>query len=91
MEPEFVNPGDWQSNFWKHNYVITITAQGIKFFVNAEYEGAALAELVDFCADKYPGLVSDGADLDKDEREEYFCGGNNGLYLTTDHISIQEL
>jgi hypothetical protein len=90
-DPEFVNPGDWACKFWKHNYLITVTAQGTQFFVNAEYEGAALAELVDFCEDRYPGLVSDGADLDEDDREEYFCGGNYGLYLTTNHIQIKEL
>lgn len=90
-EGTFVNPGDWQANFWKHNYRITVTEQGIVFYVNAEYEGAALDELVDFCEERYPGLVSDGADLDEDEREELFCGGNHGLYLTTDYITIKEL
>lgn len=88
---EFVNPGDWAAHFWKHNYLITVTAQGIQFFVNADYEGAALAELVDYCEDRYPGLVADGADLLEEEREEYFCGGNHGLYLTTDHIKIEEV
>jgi hypothetical protein len=90
-EIEFVNPGDWSSKFWKHNYLVTVTAQGIQFFVNADCEQNALDELIDFCEDRYPGLASDGADLDEDEREEYFCGGNHGLYLTTDHIQIKEV
>jgi len=90
-DPEFVNPDDWARKFWHHNYLITVTAQGIQFFVNADCEQDALDALVDFCEDRYPGLVSDGTDLDEDDREELFCGGDHGFYLTTDHIRIKEL
>jgi hypothetical protein len=92
MDIKFVNPGDWQAHTWKHNYLVTVTAQGMQFFVNADCEQDALDELIDFFeAMGWAGLVSDGSDLSEEEREEYVCGGNHGLYLTAHHIHIEEV
>ena len=43
-----VSPDDISGNFWGHTYLVHITAHGISFLVNAEYEGTALDEIIEY-------------------------------------------
>jgi hypothetical protein len=88
---EYANPRDWATKFWKHNYIVTLDG-GIQIAVNADNEGDALDEVIDYCERKrYIGFVASHGDLDPDEQEEYVSGGNHGLYLTTDYLHIKEV
>jgi len=90
------NPDDLAENFWNHNYLVTVTAHGIKFKVNADSEQDALDYVIDYCEDKMPGLVASYQELrdddySDDEIDDYYCGGNHSLYLTTHNIHIDVL
>jgi hypothetical protein len=94
---EIVNLDDWAEKFWAHDYLITVTAQGLEFVVNAAHEQDALDELIDFFEQAgYHGLIATYQDLTEDglkddQIDEYICGGNHGLYLTTEHVMIKSL
>jgi len=88
----YPNKSDYDDNFWKHNYKVLVTAQGIEFIVSADNEQEAIDYIIDYCEDNHlDGLVSDGSDLDEIEREEFIQGGNHGLYLTTRNIHIERI
>jgi hypothetical protein len=88
----YPNENDWSENFWKNNYRILVSAQGIEFFVNADNEQEALDYIIDYCEDNLPGLLWDDEDLDEmneEEKDKYICGGNHGRYLSTHNIHIE--
>ena len=96
----YPNRDDLTKNFWKNNYKIYVTAQGIEFHVNADCEQDAIDYIIDYCADEdegnMPGLVADYRELLDDgitenEINDYICGGNKSLYLTTHNIHIEKL
>jgi hypothetical protein len=93
----FVNKDDFHCKFWKKNYRVTITAQGIEFIVNADCEQDAIDYIIDYCYENnlndlvasYNDLLEDG--YNETEIDEFVCGGNWGLYLTTYNVSIEEI
>lgn len=87
----YPNIDDFTEHFWKNDYHILLTSQGISFFVNADNEQEALDFIIDYCEDKMPGLVASINEIDESEADQYYCGGNHSLYLTTDHIHIKKL
>lgn len=55
-------------------------------------EQDAIDTLIDYCEKKgYKGLVSSLDELEEGEEEEYICGGNHGLYLTSNNVYISKL
>ena len=83
-----VNIDDLESNFWKHDYLVTVTSQGITFLVNASCEGDALDAVMDHIVDmELTGLYS------KEYIEDYepITAGNYGYLFTTHNIRIQKL
>jgi len=89
----YPNPEDWDQKFYSHDYLVGLTAQNIQFKVNAVCEGEALDWVIDYCEEhKWWGLVNDGTnDYTPEELEEYYQGGNHGLYLTTHHVHVTQL
>ena len=91
-QANFPNREDWANNFWKHNYLIMLTAHGIPFAVNADNEQDALDYVIDYCEEHMPGLLMSHEE-EKEEKylDEYICGGNHGRYLNTLTIQIEEI
>ena len=86
-----VNQDDYNNRFWKKNYLIRVTYQGIPFIVNADNEQEAIDYLIDYCEEHCPGLVSTYQELidagyTDIEIDELITGGNHGLYLTIDDV-----
>lgn len=76
--------------FWKHNYMVHITSQGISFLVNADCEAEALDYIMDFIVDA--GLVGLYSTDDEDiENGDYITAGNCGYKFTTYNICIEEV
>lgn len=55
----FPNIDDWNESFWKHDYLILVTAQGVIFAVNADNEQDAIDYIIDYCEEYLPGLIMD--------------------------------
>lgn len=90
-EPTFANPGEWATRFWKHNYRVTLD-MGVSFWVNADDEQEALDFVIDYCEEhRFVGFVASPGEITEEEAEEYACGGNHGLYLTTNTLYIEEV
>lgn len=93
----YPNKDDFDEKFYPNNYKVFVTAQGIEFHVNAHDEGEAIDAVIDYCEEKeMKGLVSSYLELKDDdytdtEIEDFTCGGNHGLYLTTHNIHIEKL
>lgn len=91
-----INPDDYNNHFWRYNYLIRVTYQGIPFLVNADNEQEAIDYLIDYCEDNCPGLIATYQELidagyTDIEIDELIYGGNHGLYLTIDaaiHIVV---
>jgi hypothetical protein len=76
------NLDDYNNHFWRNNYLIRLTIQGIPFIVNADHEQDALDYVIDFCEEYLPGLIMSQKDQDEEKYiDEYICGGNHCLYL----------
>ena len=93
---DYPNPDDYDNHFWRQNYFIRITEQGMPFIVNADYEQCAIDEIIDYCEEVYPGLVNTYQELIEEgytdtEIEEFISGGNHEVYLNTYHITIEEV
>jgi hypothetical protein len=81
MKQEIVNPNDYEEKFWKHNYLISLHNAG-EYLVNADCEQDAIDYLIDYCEEKYPGLIMSREEEEEEEfLEEYIMGGNHGFYL----------
>lgn len=88
----YPNKDDFDEKFWKHNYKVLLTAQGIEYHVNAANEQDALDFVIDYCEEHHPGLLMTREEQEEEEYlEDYICGGNHGLYLNTHHVFIEEL
>ena len=90
----YPNRDDWKSNFWNKNYKILVTAQGIEFRVNADCTSDAIDYVIDYSENHLPRLVTSYSELKEDdytdtEIDDYICGGNAGLYLTTHNILVE--
>ena len=86
----YPNKDDWEQQFWKNNYQVFLTSQGIRFHVNADHEQDALDYVIDYCEKHLPGLLfSREEELEEEYLNEYFCGGNHGRYLNTLNIHIE--
>lgn len=89
-EMYFVNKDDWQEKFWRNNYHVWLTAQGIQFCVNADCAGDAMDYIMDYCVEnKLVGLYTTHEDKDWEKEEEYITAGNNGYQFTTHNIRIE--
>ena len=90
-----VNRDDWNSSFGTHDYLVHVTAQGIRFAVNADHEGDAIDAIIDHCEDHAPGLLMDDDDIEELTADgfldDYICGGNHGRYISTLNVSVIEL
>ena len=73
--------------FWKHNYMVYLTAQGISFLVNADCEQDAL----DYIMDKIVDLELTGLYSEEQEDDEYTTAGNYGFSFNTHNIMIKEV
>lgn len=80
-----VNKDDYDCGFWRNNYKVSLTAQGIKFIANANCSGDALDMVMDFCVDN--GLV--GLYSEASLGEDYMTAGNCGYCFTTHSIRVE--
>ena len=102
----YPNKDNFNEGFWRCNYEIKITRQGITFHVNADCEGDAIDYMIDYIESMgWNGLLLDQDDINElicdaiaDNREdkylyldEYISGGNYGKYLSTHNIMIKQL
>ena len=88
----FPNMDDWTESFWKHDYLILVTSQGIPFAVNADHEQDAIDYIIDYCTEHLPGLImSREEEAEEEFLEDYIQGGNEGLYFNTFNIHIEVL
>ena len=88
----YPNKDDFDGGFWKHNYKIFLTAQGIEYHVNADCERDAIDYVIDYCEENHPGLLMSIEERDEEKfLDEYICGGNHGLYLNTHNVYIEEM
>ena len=86
----YPNRDDWQEQFWKNNYQVFLTSQGIRFHVNADHEQDALDYVIDYCEEHLPGLImSREEEIEEEYLDEYLCGGNHSRYLNTLNIHIE--
>ena len=70
-----VNPDDYQEHFWKNNYRILVSREGIEYIVNADCEQDAIDELIDYLEVNAPGLLwSREEEQEQDFLEEYISG-----------------
>ncbi len=92
QDVNYPNLDDWNESFWKHDYLVHVTAQGTLFAVNADHEQDAIDYVIDYCQEHFPGLVMTREEQEKEEfLEDYLQGGNEGLYLNTMHICIEQI
>ena len=92
MEIRYPNKDDYEEKFWRHNYRILVSMQGIEFIVNADNEQDAIDYIIDDCEENYPGLLWSREEEEEQEYlEEYICGWNHGRYLSTHNIHIEEI
>jgi hypothetical protein len=90
--PVHPNKGDFDENFWGHNWRVLVSSQGCEFIVNAEHEQAAIDYVIDWCEDNAPGLLMDREEEAEEEfLDDYICGGNHGRYLSTFNVNIEEI
>lgn len=93
--PYYPNKDDYDSQFWKGNYKVLVTAQGIEFIVNADNEQDAIDYVIDYCEENLPGLIMS----DEEEQElqteghldDYIQGGNHSKYLNTYDVHISRV
>lgn len=87
-----INKDDWNSSFWKHDYIVSVTSQGIRFAVNADNAQDAIDEIIDYCESNLPGLIfSREEEADEEYLEEFIHGGNHGRYLNTRNIHFETI
>jgi len=107
MEKTIVNADDYNEKFWKYNYAVHMTAQGIGFLVNADCEQDAIDEIIDYMekTGNFPGILMTDEEVEElraesiadygDERyldDSCIQGGNHGRYIHIDGIvSIEEV
>jgi hypothetical protein len=78
----YTNKEDWNNNFWAHKYLISLPAIGTNHFaVNANSEGDAMDEIIDYCEEKQWYIMTDEDMEDEEYLDEYVQGGNHGIYL----------
>jgi len=86
----FPNKEDWIHSFWKHDYLILLTSQGIPFAVNADNEQDAMDYIIDYCQRELSGLLmSREEEAEEEYLEDYIRGGNEGLVLNTFNVHIE--
>ena len=91
-DAHYPNEDDFDSGFWKHDYLVHLTAQDIIFAVNADNEQEAIDFIIDYCEEKLPGLImSHEEESEKECIEDYTFGGNHGRYLNTFNIFIEKI
>lgn len=84
-----INPTDHKTSFWRNNYRIALSAQGIEYLVNADCTQDAIDELIDWLEDNAPGLLWDREEEAEQEfLGDYISGGNHGRYLSTLNVLI---
>jgi|APSaa5957512622_1039677.scaffolds.fasta_scaffold127795_2 hypothetical protein len=92
MIPIYPNKDDYDENFWGKNYRVLVSTQGIEFLVNANHEGDAIDEVIDYCEEYLPGLLwTREEEMEEEFIDEYICGGNHGRYFSTYNIHIEEV
>lgn len=79
----YPNRDDWEENFWRNKYLISIGAIGTqRYAVNADNEQDALDYAIDYIVEHFPGCVMSQEEIEEEEYlEEYISGGNEGRYL----------
>jgi len=87
--PYYVNVDDYKENFWKNDYMILLTAQGIQFIANADNEQDALDYVMDYCMEHCQGLVMTQEEQENEEFiDDYMLAGNESRYFNTFNIRI---
>lgn len=85
---EVVNPDDLFAQggpFWKHTYIIAFPLGS--YLVNADSEGDAIDEFIDWAEKNAPGYLftrDEEEELSDDERDQHIVGGNHGRLLNED-------
>jgi len=88
----YLNKNDWDKIFWKHKYIVHVSAQDIIFAVNANFEQDAIDCIIDHCQKHNPGLLfTKEEEEDEEFIDEYISGGNEGLHFSTHNIFIEEI
>lgn len=96
MKPIYPNKDDYDEKFYRNNYRIFVSAQGCEYIVNADNEQDAIDFIIDDAEENAPGLVAAYHELIEEgytdnEIDEWICGGNHSLYLTTHNIHIEKI
>ncbi len=88
---EYVNKDDWDNDFWKYKYIVTMPLS-CEYAINASCEGDAIDYLIDYLEINAPGYL-----MTMDEANEtgypddYISGGNHGLYINELSIHITQI
>ena len=91
-DPIYPNKDDYRDDFWNNNYKITVSAQGFKFFVNADCSRDAIDYVIDYCEKHYSGLLmTKNQELEQEYLEDYIQGGNHGRFFSTYNVRIEKL
>jgi len=93
-KPFYPNLDDYTNDFWNNNYKITVSAQGIEFFVNADCSQDAIDIVIDDCEKNHPGLIMSIEDEENEQcqyLDDYICGGNHNRYFSTYNVQIEKL
>jgi len=77
----YVNLEDWNNNFWKNKYLISMPVIGHLFAVNADHEQDAMDYVIDYCDEKGWYAMTEQDILDEKYLDEYVNGGNHGIFL----------
>lgn len=91
-KPIYPNKDDFDAHFWKHDYRVLVSSQGIEFIVNADCEQDAIDYVIDYCEKHSSGLIMSRDDEEKEEYlDDYISGGNHGRYLNTTNVHIERI
>jgi hypothetical protein len=87
-----LNPDDYETKFWAHDYRILVSRFGIEYRVNADCAQAAIDELIDWAEENAPGYLFTRAEEAEEEfLDEFLTGGNHGRTLNTLNVRIEKL
>lgn len=92
----YPNKEDYKGNFWKNNYNVWLTAQGIHYKVNADCAQDALDYIMDYnIENRHVGLYMSNEQVQELTEngfiDDYCIAGNRCMYFSTYHIRIERI
>ena len=87
----YVNLEDWNNNFWKNKYLISML--DMRYAVNADHEQDAMDYVIDYCEEKGWYAMTEQEISEEKYLDEYVNGGNHGIFLNVPwhNVNIERL